>query len=135
VKITEKFTTRIKHPQNTILEAESEGPSETGEIETLDLFDRDYSDGEKRHRNTIAMLSHWLEVACHPAVLIGIVIIIGVTAFVLKYIGVGMGIELFQRMSSDLWNFLSYVGTVGITHIVTRFLEGKKREKAHDDIF
>ena len=98
---------------------------ESGSVESDS--DRDYSLVTKKHRLFIQRLDHLYAVITHPAF---IFISIGVTVAVfvaMRYIGMFTGSELMLMASMDLGRFLTYVVTVIVAHIFTKFLEGRKK--------
>jgi len=89
--------------------------------------DRDYGRATKKHRLFIQRLDHLYAVITHPAFIFVAIGIISAVFAVTRYIGIFTENELVQTASRDLGRILSYVVTVVVAHIFTRFLENRKK--------
>jgi desulfoferrodoxin (superoxide reductase-like protein) len=99
-------------------------PEKLEDGDSEDRYDLVYKVSDKRHRNTMQHFRHWYEIITHRfTIVIVILLIIGIHLSA-KYVFIGTGSVVFQKISDDSWNVLTYAGTVAITHILTLFLEG-----------
>jgi hypothetical protein len=69
-----------------------------------------------------------LEIVTHPAFLFVVMVIFAASFAVTRYAGIGLNNTLLSKASGDLGDILKYMGTILITHIITRFLENKKNK-------
>jgi hypothetical protein len=106
-------------------------PEETqgGSALDKDLYDRQYDDSNKRHRNLLSKLNHWFVIVSHPFSLVIIFMVVFITFLVTRYIGVGTNGQgkVVSKISGDAGTALSYLGTIIVTSVFTKFLERKKK--------
>ena len=93
--------------------------------------DKDYGENRRRHRLFIQRLDHLIEVVSHHGFLFlvtaGTVVFSLVVFLATRYIGICRQSELLLTISNDFFRVLTYAGTVFITHIITKFLENRKK--------
>jgi hypothetical protein len=103
----------------------SSGEKEDGQ----DIYDQQYADSNKKHRNLLSGLNHWFVIVSHPFSLVVIFLVVFFVFLITRYIGAGIDGQngVISKISSDAEIALSYLGTIIITSVFTKFLERKKK--------
>ena len=101
----------------------------SSEQEPKDLYDKQYDDSNKKHRNLLSKLNHLFMVISHPFSLVVISSIVFLVFLVTRYISTGINEQngVLSKLSEDAGTALSYLGTIIVTSVFTKFLERKKR--------
>jgi hypothetical protein len=99
------------------------------EQDQKDIYDKQYDASNKKHRNLISKLNHLFMIVSHPFSLVVIFIVVFVVFMLTRYIGIGIKEQngVLSRISSDAETALSYLGTIIVTSVFTKFLERKKK--------
>lgn len=85
-------------------------------------------DSIKKHKYNMMRLDHFTETVSHPGFLFSVTFVIVGLYAATRYTGLALCNKLLIKVSEDLRVVLTYIGTVVITHIVTRFLEARKKK-------
>jgi hypothetical protein len=94
-----------------------------------DIYDRKYADSNKRHRNLLSKFNHWFVIVSHPFSLICFFMVILGVFLITRYISLIINgqEDVVSKISADAETALSYLGTIIITSVFTKFLEQKKK--------
>jgi hypothetical protein len=94
-----------------------------------DIYDKQYANSNKKHRNLLSKLNHWFVIVSHPFSLVIIFLIVFLVFLITRYIDAGFyeQNDVISKISSDSETALSYLGTIIITSVFTKFLERKKK--------
>jgi hypothetical protein len=84
-------------------------------------------DSANKHSYSMMKLDHIIDYVSHPIFILGITALFALLFSVTKYLGIARNDELLKTISNDLGKILSYIVTVIVTFIVTRFLEIRKK--------
>jgi len=101
-----------------------EGASEPPD--SLDT-DREYGAVVRRHRMLMFRLESWKEILFHPTPIFVTTAVMLAVFLATRYMGIHMGNDLLMTVSGDFRTALSYVGTVILTHMVTRLLDNGRK--------
>jgi hypothetical protein len=125
---------REKIPKETVLDIDLLSQDIAGEPEETqekdkDRYDRQYADSNKKHRNLLAHLNHWFAIISHPFSLVVIFLLVFLVFLITRYIGMGFQEQngVMSKISRDAETALSYLGTIIVTSVFTKFLERKKK--------
>jgi hypothetical protein len=125
-----------KIPKETVWDIDLLSQDIAGELEGIqekgrdkDQYDRQYDDSNKKHRNLIAHLNHWFVIISHPFSLVVIFLIVFLVFLITRYVGTGLREQngVISKISGDAGTALSYLGTIIVTSVFTKFLEKKKK--------
>jgi len=102
--------------------SEDNHPSENDDL------DNKYQDSKKKHRNWIFSLDHFFEIITHPFSLLLFFLIILLVFLVFRYLEIGLDCpsKIPGQIHQDLKIALSYIATIIITTVFTKFLEKRK---------
>ncbi|GHU07084.1 hypothetical protein FACS1894151_00890 [Spirochaetia bacterium] len=92
-------------------------------VDGSDELDRVLELSNKKHRNFLSSLNHWYVIIIHPAFIFGLLCIFGLGYGATKYCSLWLGNEVLSVISKDLATLLSYLITVIVTAVFTKFIE------------
>jgi Mg2+/citrate symporter len=125
----EKISQEIISGVDLLNEDVGEVDTDISEHEQRDMYDRQYADSNKKHRNLLSKLNHLFVVVSHPFSLVVIFLSVSLVFLVTRYIRIGINEQsgVVSKISEDAGSALSYLGTIIVTSVFTKFLERKKR--------
>ena len=84
-------------------------------------------DSVNKHSYSMMKLDHLIEIVSHPGFILAITVLFTLLFLVTRYLGIARNNELLKTISNDLGRALTYMATVIMTYIITRFLESRKK--------
>lgn len=97
-------------------------PTEAGALESK--FDKEYDESNKKHRNVLSNLDYLFKVISHKTSIIIISIIILLVFLSTRYVGLALDNKnVVLQISQDAGTALTYLLTIIVTSIFTKFLE------------
>jgi len=108
---------QLKEPPVPLREEDDPGDSNTPQ----------YQASLRKHRFSILRLDHIIEVVSHPGFLFIVTITILFIFLLTRYIGAALENELLLKINEDFSNVLPYMGTIVITHIITKYIGSRKK--------
>jgi hypothetical protein len=107
----------------------NEPPSgNTLEDKAANALDKQYTYSNKKHRNWIANFDHWFEMISHPFTLVVIFALVFLVFLAARYWAAFSPGHLAPQIAKDSGTALSYLGTIVVTSVFTKFLERRKKQ-------